>query len=410
MSTPHDPYVAMRGSAFRRLLLANALATIGEQVLGVALGWELYARTGSPLSLGLVGLAQIVPVLVLSLPAGQLVDRRDRRRLAAAASALVAACAAVLAALSFLRGPLVLVYGCVAGVGAARALLGPATAALLPQLVPAEHHGNAAAWNSSTWQGASIVGPALAGLLIGASGAALPAYIAVAIIAVVVSWLVARLPAPPLQPAPPDATTARSLLSGARFVWRARILLAALTLDLFAVLLGGATALLPIYASDILHVGASGLGALRAAPAIGAVTAGVIVAHRASFRRPGLVLLVAVAGFGAATIGFGASRSFALSLVMLVALGACDSVSVVIRTTLELARTPDALRGQVGAVHGIFIGLSSELGALESGIAAQLLGAVGAVVLGGAGTLAIVALVAFAWPELRRLRAISDEA
>jgi hypothetical protein len=302
----------------------------------------------------------------------------------------------------------VLVYGCVAGVGAARALLGPATAALLPQLVPAEHHGSAAAWNSSAWQSASIVGPALAGLLIGATGAALPAYLAVAAIAVVVSWIIARLPAPPSQIRAPEAMTARSLLSGVRFVWRARILLAALTLDLFAVLLGGATALLPIYASDILHVGASGLGLLRAAPALGAVAAGLIVVHRQSFRRPGLVLLLSVAGFGSATIGFGASRSFALSLVLLVVLGACDSVSVVIRTTLELARTPDALRGRVSAVHGIFIGLSSELGALESGVAAQLLGTVGAVVLGGAGTLAIVALVALCSPELRRLRALSD--
>jgi predicted MFS family arabinose efflux permease len=410
MSIRHDPYAALRTLAFRRLVAANTLATIGEQMLGVALGWELYARTGSPLALGLVGLAQIVPVLALSLPAGQLADRHDRRQLAAAASALIAACAIGLATLSLTRGPLVLVYGCVVGVGAARALLGPASAALLPQLVPAEHRGNAAAWNSSAWQSASIAGPALAGLLIGASGTALPAYAAVAAIAMAVGWIIAHLPPRPidrLPDPPPDPPTARSLLSGLRFVWSSRVLLAALTLDLVAVLLGGATALLPIYAADILHVGAVGLGALRAAPAIGAVAAGVIAAHRPSFQRPGRALLLAVAGFGAATVGFGASRSLGLSLAMLVALGACDNVSVVIRTTLELARTPDALRGQVGAVHAIFVGLSSELGALESGVAAQLVGAVSAVVIGGAGTLAVVIVVALAWPELRRLRELS---
>ncbi len=404
----HDPWAALRSRDFRLLMVASFLAVVGEQLVGVALGWELYDRTGSPLALGFVGLVQVVPVLALALPAGHVADRADRRRIVILCLVILGLGSAGLALLSSLRGPLWLVYGCLFAIGVGRAFERPAFSALLAGCVPPEHFTSAATWSSSSWQAASIVGPALGGALVAWAGRAAPVYAVDAALALALAGLVAAVRARPKAAAPDEPLTLASLSSGLRFVFQTRILLAAITLDLFAVLLGGATALLPIYASRILHVGAAGLGWLRAAPAIGAIAAGLVVAHRPPFRRAGWTLLVAVAGFGAATIVFGVSKSFPLSLAMLALLGAFDNVSVVIRTTLELTRTPDALRGRVNAVHGVFIGLSSELGAFESGVAAQLLGTVGAVAFGGAGTLVVVALVALLWPEVRRLRRLTD--
>jgi predicted MFS family arabinose efflux permease len=346
---------------------------------------------------------QVLPVVLLALPAGHVADRYDRKRVVIASLALLGLCSVGLALLSSTEGSLVLIYACLVLVGVARAFHGPASSALLPQVVPAEHLTNAATWSSSAWQGASIAGPALGGLVIAIQGTALPVYLGNAAIVLVLILVIGRLR--PRQVVHAGAVmTVQSLLSGLRFVWNTRVILAALTLDLFAVLLGGATALLPIYASDILHVGTSGLGWLRAAPAVGAMLAGVVIAHRTPLRRTGWTLLIVVAGFGAATIGFGISRSLGVSLAMLFLLGAFDSVSVVIRTTLELTRTPAEMRGRVNAIHGVFIGLSSELGAFESGVAAQVLGPVGAVTLGGIGTILVVVLVAIGWPEVRRLQ------
>jgi MFS family permease len=403
MSSPesHDSRAAFRYRSFRLLLISSFVAVVAEQMLGVAIGWELYERTDSAFALGLVGLVQVVPVVLLALPAGHAVDRYDRKLIAMGAYAAAAAGAGGLLLLSATSGPLLLIYGCLAFLGVGRAFQSPSTGALT-QVVPPEHYGNAATWESSAWQASSIIGPALGGLVIAWSDHATPVYgITAAALAVVVA-LTSMLTLRPVAQIS-EEMTADSLLAGLRFVWSTKVILAAITLDLFAVLLGGATALLPIFARDVLEVGAAGLGWLRAAPAIGAVTAALVLAHRPPFQRAGRTLLLVVAGFGLATVVFGLSRSFWLSLAMLAALGALDNISVVIRNTLMLTRTPDDLRGRVNAVHFVFIGLSNELGAFESGVAAALVGAVGAVVAGGIGTLLVVPVIAFLWPEIRQL-------
>jgi MFS family permease len=307
-----------------------------------------------------------------------------------------------LALISYAGAPALLVYACLAMIGAADALQSPAMAALLGQVVPVDRFANAAAWQSSVGQAASIGGPALGGLAIAVTGGATTVYLMTAVALVATAPLLSAL-----RPRPFTRTTEKltreSLLAGLRFIRRTKVILAASTLDLFAVLFGGATALLPIFAKDVLAVGPSGLGWLRAAPAAGAVLAALVLAHRPPFRRAGPALLLTVAGFGVATIGFGLSRSLPLSLGCLAALGAFDAVSMVVRDTLLLTRTPDALRGRVTSVEFVFVGLSNQLGEFESGLVAALIGAVGTVILGGVGTLLVVPIVALAWPELRRL-------
>jgi MFS family permease len=408
VAEPHDPYAALRFRDFRLLLAGTFLAVVVEQMLGVAIGWELYARTRAPLALGLIGLVQVVPVVLLALPAGHIADRFDRKLVAVAAMLLLSVCAIGLAFLSFTSGPLVLIYLCLLFIGVARAFQSPATASLLAQVVPSEHFTNAATWESGVWQASSIIGPALGGLMIAMRHSATPIYSIVAAMLLVVA-LMFGLMRPRRSQRSEERMTVVSLLAGLRFVWNTKIILAAITLDMFAVLLGGATALLPVFAEDILHVGASGLGWLRAAPAVGAVLSAIIIAHRPPFKRAGRTLLVVVAGFGLVTIVFGLSRSFALSLLMLGLLGALDNISVVIRGTLVLTRTPDSMRGRVNAVHYVFIGISNELGAFESGLAAALLGTIGAVVVGGIGTTLVVGLVALLWPEMRRLGRLNPE-
>jgi MFS family permease len=404
----HDPYAALRFRDFRLLLVGTLLEVVGQQMLGVAIGWELYERTRDPLALGLIGLVQVAPVVLLALPAGHLADRFDRKWIAVVTALALALGALGLALLSFTVGPLALVYACLLLIGIARAFQSPATSSLLAQVVPAQHFSNAATWESSAWQASAIIGPALGGLIIAARGSATLVYAATAGM-----LLVAALALGLLRPRPvarvEEQMTLRSLLAGLRFVWHTKLILAAITLDMFAVLLGGATALLPIFAKDILQVGATGLGWLRAAPAIGALLAAIVIAYLPPFKRAGRTLLLVVAGFGLATIVFGLSRSFVLSLLMLGLLGALDNISVVIRSTLVLTRTPDAMRGRVNAVHFVFIGISNELGAFESGVAAALLGAIGAVVVGGIGTILVVLLVALIWPEVRRLGRLNEE-
>jgi MFS family permease len=403
---PHDPYAALRWRDFRLLLAGTPLVVIAEQMIGVTVGWELYQRTNSPMALGLIGLVQIVPVLLLALPAGHIADRFDRKRIVMAAMAGLAVCALGLALLSATSGPLVLVYLCLLGNGVARAFHSPAITSLTAQVVPPEHFSSAATWESGAWQASSIVGPALGGFAIAASGPAL-AYGAAAgmlMLAVLLSSFLRPRPVARSE----EQLTLSSLLAGVRFIWNTKVILASISLDMFAVLLGGATALLPIFARDILLVGADGLGWLRAAPAVGALLAALTLAHLPPFRRAGRTLLAVVAGFGLVTIVFGLSRSFVLSLAMLGALGALDNISVVIRSTLLLTRTPDEMRGRVNAVHFVFIGISNELGAFESGIAAALLGAVGAVVAGGIGTILVVGAIALVWPEIRRLGRLNE--
>jgi MFS family permease len=398
----HDPFAALRFRDFRLMVVGSFLAVVAEQMLGVAVGWELYERTRDPLSLGLIGLVEIVPVLLLALPAGHVADRRERKWIVVAAMAVAASCAFGLVGLSLTQGPLPAIYALLFCLGTARAFQSPAFSALNAQVVPRSEYANAATWSSGAWQTSAIMGPALGGLLIALWAGAAGVYAASGSLLVLVA-LMFCLMRPRTVEKSTEPINMQSMLAGVSFIRRTAVILGAITLDMFAVLLGGATALLPVFALDILGVGAVGLGWLRAAPAIGAVLAAVIIAMRPPFQHAGRTLLLVVAGFGLATVVFGLSRNFALSLAMLALLGALDNVSVVIRSTLLLTRTPDALRGRVNAVHSVFVGISNELGAFESGMAAALLGTVGAVVAGGVGTIIVVAIIATRAPELRLL-------
>ena len=403
-----DPYAALRFRDFRLLWLGSFAGNLGEQMAGVAIGWELYERTHSELALGLVGLVQVLPVIVLSLPAGQLSDLYNRKGIVLASEALLGVCGLGLALLSYRSGALPLIYCLLGLIGVGRAFSEPAWSALMPGTVPVEAFGSAATWSSSAWQFAAVFGPALSGLLIALFHVAWPVFLVSALGSSVYFLLVVQVKGRPLALSKEPASV-KMLLEGVAFIRRTQIILATITLDLFAVLLGGAVTLLPVYAKDILAVGPTGLGVLQAAPSIGALLMGLGLAHAPPFRRAGLSLLLAVAGFGAATIVFGLSTSFGLSLLMLAALGALDNISVVIRNSLVLMRTPDEMRGRISAVNNIFIGASNQLGGFESGLTAQLFGPVGSVVGGGIGTILVVLIVAVAWPEVRRLKRLSGD-
>jgi MFS family permease len=399
----HDPYQALRYRNFRLLFIGTFIATIGEQMINVAIGWELYERTGSALALGWVGLVQIIPVILLSLPAGQLADRISRKRIVMVTQVILALASLGLTVLSFTHGLLLLIYGCLFLIGVAVAFNNPASSTLIPQMVPEGSYANAATWSSSSWQLAAVLGPALGGFVIALSHSTTPVYALNAGAALLYVILLLPVGGGRRVVRSIESPTTDSLLEGVRFLRRSQIILAAITLDLFAVLLGGATTLLPIYAKDILQVGPTGLGWLRAAPSIGAVCIALSIAYIPPFKKTGRTLLLAVAGFGLATFIFGVSRSFWLSLLMLFLLGGLDNISVVIRSTLLLTRTPDAMRGRVAAVNTLFVGASNELGGFESGLAAQLFGPVISVAAGGIGTILVVLLVALLWPEMRRL-------
>ena len=400
---PRDPYAALRHRDFRLLLAGRVISSLGNQMLSLAIGWELWLRTRSELALGLVGLVQVIPVILLSLPAGHVADHYNRKRIVLVTQSLLATCSLALAVLSAVQGPLVLVYLCLLGIGIARSFNDPAASTLLPQTVPPELFTSAATWNSSAWQLSAIVGPALAGGVVALINRVDVVYLADA--AAALTFLVLLLLIKGRQLAlSRSAATLESFSEGFRFIRRTKVILAALTLDMFAVLFGGAVTLLPVYATDILHVGATGLGLMRAAPSAGALLMAVTIAHMPPFRRAGRTLLVAVSGFGLATIIFGLSTTFWLSLLMLFLLGALDNISVVIRATLILTRTPDDMRGRTSAVNSIFIGASNELGGFESGAAAALFGPVISVAGGGIGTLLVVAAVAKIWPEMRDLK------
>lgn len=406
MTGSHDPYAVLRLADYRRVLGANLLASVGQAVQVIAVGWDLYQRTDDPLYLGLVGLARFLPVLLFFLPAGHAADRYSRKHLVMLANGLIGLAGVGMAALAWSRGPLALVFLCLFVAGIGDAFTRPARASLVPQVVPIELLSNAVAWNSSGWQIASTVGPALGGFVItAASGEASVAFgLAAAGYAASILLLATIRPRPTTVVREPASVA--SLTAGVQFVARSPLILATLTLDLFAVLFGGATALLPVFARDILHVGPSGFGWLRAAPGLGALGMALVMAHRPPMRRAGPSLLLAVAGFGVATIVFGLSTSFALSFLMLALTGALDNVSVVVRGTLIQVLTPDAMRGRVSAVNSLFIGSSNELGDFESGVTARLFGPVASVVLGGVGTLVVVLCVAVGWPQVARLGAL----
>jgi MFS family permease len=398
----HDAYRALRHPFVRRFAAGRFLAVAGYQIISVAVGWELYERTGRPLALGLVGLVEVLPVVLLVMAAGHAADRFPRRTVGAWAHVMLVVAAAGLALVSWLDQPTILIYALLLVVGLGRAFSAPSVNTILPQLLSPAEFANANAWLASTFQLAAITGPAAGGLIIAATGRPAWAYVTAAAAQMAFVAVLVRLPkVPPASGAVPRS--AREMFAGLQFVRRNEVFLAAITLDLFAVLFGGAVALLPVYAKDILHVGPSGLGWLRAAPGVGALLMAVVTTRLPPWPRPGRTLLVSVAGFGASTMAFGWSSTMAASLACLFLTGVFDNISVVIRLTLEQMITPDALRGRVSAVKGLFISMSNELGAFESGAAAALLGPVIAVVGGGAITLAVVGWVSWRWPELSRI-------
>jgi MFS family permease len=401
----HDPYAALRQRDFRLLISGRFITGLADQMLSFSIGWELWLRTHSALALGLVGLVQVTPVILFSLPAGHVADQYNRKRIVLFTQILLAISALGLALLSFMRGPVWMVYVCLFGIGLARSFNGPAASTLLPQTVPPEIFTNAATWSSSVGQMAAIIGPTIAGVLVALSSNVTPIYVfdAAASLTFLVLVLLIRGRSLALSR---KAATLDSLKEGVLFIRNTKEILAAITLDLFAVLFGGAVTLLPVFATDILKVGAQGLGVLRAAPSIGALVMALGVAHLPPFRRAGRTLLLAVAGFGVATIVFGLSRSFWLSVAMLALLGALDNISVVIRSTLMLTRTPDEMRGRTSAVNNIFISASNELGGFESGATAALFGPILSVIGGGIGTLVVVFWVARTWPQLRKLKTL----
>jgi len=402
------PVSLRRHRAFTLYWLITGCASTASQVMSVALGWQVYALTHDPLDLGLIGLAQFIPAFLLALPAGHAVDRYRRRTILRCCLA-VDGTAALLLALGSAGGWLRIeaVFGLAALIGAARAFESPARSALLAGLVPRESLGRAVAWNSSVQQVATIVGPALGGLLYGLGAAACYA-------ACTAAWgtglaLAFFLP-PAAQAIGREKPTLRSVLAGLEFIWRRKEILGAVSLDLFAVLLGGAAALLPIYARDILLAGPFGLGLLRSAPAVGALVVAATLARRPLEHNNGPAMFAAVAVFGIATCIFAVSHNMILSLAALAAMGAGDMVSVFVRQSLVQLRTPDEMRGRVGAVNSIFIGTSNQLGEFESGVTAAWFGTVPAVLIGGIGTLVVVGLWALLFPGLRGVDRLDAEA
>jgi MFS family permease len=401
-----DPYASLRVPDFRRFIGFLATQTLATMMQTVAVGWQIYIVTRDPLALGIVGLAEALPFIAFALPAGHLADRVDRRRLSLAALSVLALCSATLFTVTRLGlvrpGTAWIIYSVIFVSGIARSYLQPTRTALSADLVPRALYANSISWRSSVWQSAAVMGPALGGLAVAIGGPKLAYGVAALLLAT--AWLALFRVGP--HPHPPGATPAATLsefLMGVRFLLTQPVLLGAQLLDLFSVLFAGAEALLPIFATDILHVGAVGLGVLRAAPAAGSVLMSIYQAYRPLAARMGRVMLVSVVLYGLCISGFGVSRNFGLSVALLLCSGVFDNVSVVLRSTLLQTLTPRHLLGRVAAVNAIFIGSSNEIGGFESGVAARLLGAVPAVLLGGFVPMLVVAVIAWRMPELRRL-------
>ena len=431
LSRPVTPYAALRERDFLCFLIGHILSVLGVQMQTVAIGWQLYEKTGSAWPLGLVGLIMAVPMIGLAPIAGQTADHFDRRKVLMGATWVAVLSSLGLALVSMRGEGLFWIYFCLFGSGLARAFQGPARSSLMPLLVPREIFVNSVTWAVSGFELASMIGPALGGLLIAVFGGATWVYLLCALGSLCYLVMLGAMSRRSYgaggavgtgsatgvektsetgltgltgqgRPALLRLVDWRKLVVGFEYVWSTRLLLTTMTLDLFAVLLGGAVALLPIYAKDILRVGPAGLGWLQAAPSLGAVTMAVLMAHLPPLRRAGQVLLISVAGFGLATVIFGLSKNFWLSLAMLFLTGAFDNISVVVRHTMVQLLTPDEMRGRVSAVNGMFINASNEIGRFESGTVAGLFGPVFSVVSGGIGCLIVVGAVALRSPELRR--------
>ncbi|MBD2629694.1 MFS transporter [Trichormus variabilis] len=404
----HDPLAAMRFRDYRLFTIGRVVLFTGGQMQTVALGWELYERTNSAMALGGIGLAQVLPMIALTLITGHVADKSDRKKITLFSMLLLMFCSLTLAAISYYQGAVFLIYACLLLTGVARAFLKPAGDALMWQLIPMSAFTNAATWNSSSFHIASVIGPALGGLSIALFRSATGVYILAALAALSCFFLTAAIK-PQKTNFAKEPISLKTLAAGAEFVWNNQLILAAITLDLFAVLLGGAVALLPVFAKDILHVGPVELGYLQAAPSIGALIMAALLVYLPPIRKAGPALLWSVVGFGIVTIIFGLSRWVWLSLLMLALSGALDSISVVIRHTLVQIRTPDHLRGRVAAINSVFISASNELGGFESGLTAALFGPVLSVVGGGIGTILVVVATAMIWPDIRKLGALHED-
>jgi len=395
-------YAAFRHSAFLRFWAARFLATFATQIVSVAVGWQIYDLTRDPLDLGLVGIVQFAPSLLLVLVTGAVSDRFGRRLIMGLAALLEAACALALLTLTLrgLSGPLPM-FIVLFVFGIARAFYGPAAASLVANLVPTRDFANAVAWNSSAWQTATIVGPVAGGLLYGLSAHA--AYTTATLMMLASALMVFSIPRPE-QRSETDKPTLETLFAGFRYIWSEKVVLGAISLDLFAVLLSGAVALLPVYARDILDLGPWGLGLLRAAPGIGAIIVAVWLTAHPIRDHAGVLMLVFVGLFGVFTAIFGVSTIPWLSITALALLGAVDMISVYVRETLIQIWTPDHVRGRVNAVNMVFVGASNEVGEFRAGTMAAIIGTVPAVVFGGIGAIAVAGMWAFLFPELRRIR------
>jgi len=380
-------------------------------MISVAVGWQIYALTHRPLDLGLVGLAQFAPGVLLFLVGGHTADRHSRQAILRVCYTGFALCAIALLGFSLHGlGSVWPIYAVLIANGAIRAFNAPAGQALLPQLVKPEHFPNAVTWGSSFFQTATILGPVAGGLIYGFASSPAPVYGCATVAYLIALVLLAAIRLNIAAREQIEEEEVGMILEGLRYIWRSKLVLGCMSLDLFAVLLGGAVALLPVYAREILHAGPNGLGLLRAAPGVGAVLVAVLIAHYPLRRRAGIAMLWCVCGFGVFTIVFGLSHSLTLSFIALLLTGAFDMVSVIVRSTLVQLATPDEMRGRVSAVNMLFIGASNEFGQFESGITAQWFGAVPAVVLGGAGSIAVVALWSWLFPALRRVNRLAPEA
>jgi MFS family permease len=405
---PHDPYAVLRIRDFRLFLYARLAMTIAFQMEEVVLGWQIFALTKDPLSLGIIGLVGALPALALLLYTGHLSDRKDRRLISLMSLLVFVLCAAAFYLISFhveavySRFGAIPFYAVMFISGTASAFFSPAIISFGTQLIPSELYAGASAWRSSTWQTGAIAGPALGGLLYGFVGAQ-GGYITVGLLFFLSLIWVAMIPSKGVPKTGGEESIVESLKQGIKFVFKNQIIVGALSLDLFAVLFGGAVAMLPVYASDILKIGPEGLGLLRAAPSVGAVCVALWMAHRPLSGEVGKKLFAAVAAFGLTIIIFGISESVYLSVLMLALGGAFDSVSVIIRSTLLNLSTPNEMRGRVEAVNLMFIGSSNEIGAFESGVAAKIMRVVPSVVFGGCMTLVSVFTTARLAPVLRTL-------
>jgi MFS family permease len=398
-----DSRAAFRYPDFRRYLLARLLTTLSSEMQSVAVGWQMYSITHRPLDLGLAGLAQFLPAVCLFLVTGHVSDRVPRKRILLTCVVAFGVCSALL--LTFALRHIATVYPIYAVLlmnGTVRAFNAPAAQSFLPLILPRSVFPNAVTWNSSAFQASTIAGPMLGGILYGVTGSPEYVYGTALIGYLAAAFTLSGVQA--AQAAPAQITDmAENVLAGLRYIWRNKLVLGAMSLDLFAVLLGGAVALLPVYAREILKVGALGLGFMRSAPGVGALLTSLLVAHWPLRRRAGPAMFWCVFAFGLFTIVFGLSRSVPLSLSMLLLLGGADTVSVIVRSTMIQLSTPDAMRGRVSAVNMVFIGASNEVGQFESGVTAQWFGTVPAVVFGGVGTLVIVCLWAWVFRSLRTL-------